>query len=326
MQVQVIINSGPIIKSTSSSAGGLSGTYNASAAQQMETASIFQPDEVSIGESQNLIFTSFGYTTAIRSDDIVWGDLTRREYLDISKSLREKVDGTDFSAMTNAEKYQYIYDLYSEAYGTDSDPYAENGVEMLDAFQGAKVRIFTDSWKTKYAANRSRLYGDMSTDAIVESVAARYPSSNKITFDELSRMARELQDVGVGGRELPQIISDYQEIMESNGVADFGTLPVQWQLMVEQYGVHNGSASFASQPWRGLAMMEAGIAISKMVGRDITGYETVAGSSNINIADLIHNAVARMSRSYEDYADGMEETKNALDEFWDKIFDKKDER
>ncbi|MDR1588866.1 MAG: hypothetical protein LBS51_01595 [Oscillospiraceae bacterium] len=63
-----------------------------------------------------------------------------------------------------------------------------------------------------------------------------------------------------------------------------------------------------------------------MLGRDITGYKTTAGSNDINIADLMRNAISRMYDSYNDYDERMEETKNSLDEFWDKIFGKKEAR
>jgi hypothetical protein len=325
--MQIVINSDPNVRSLISDAALADNVV--SSAPQTDSISVFQPDEVSIESSQSEVFTTYDASVqqaakSSRDDEIYWGDMTRREYFDIFKALTEKLNNTDLSMLTPAEKYQYIYDMYSEVYGVTNDPYSETGIETHPGFRG-KIATTFGSWSAQVDANRDRLYGNMSTTEIIDSISSKYPSAKKITLNELIKMGRELSDVGIGGGELSQIISDYQEIMERNGVTNAGALPVQWQLIVERYGVHNGSASLASQPSRGLAMMEAGITISKMLGRDITSYKTTDGSNDMNMADLIRDAVSRMYGSYEDYDNSMEEAKNSLDEFWDEIFERKEE-
>lgn len=123
---------------------------------------------------------------------------------------------SDYSGMTNTEKYKAIYEKYQHCYGEkfldalaisytspmQNDPY----MELCDKFETEIAKVCSLSEDYTERANQMRqlrreaLYGEEASDEQVrQSIMEKYPAMGEITFRDFYKMTNEMEMCGIGG-------------------------------------------------------------------------------------------------------------------------------
>jgi hypothetical protein len=139
-------------------------------------------------------------------------DLDPEKARDITISIQQFLKGHDFSEKTDVEAYAFIERLFIEAFGENFMmahtlgfiPLNQNGVakrgfhDIGSQFQ-AIINNFFGSEANARSVNRERLFGDMNTDEIMDTIRAQYPLV--LTNRDLISMFKEMEAVGVFDNE-----------------------------------------------------------------------------------------------------------------------------
>jgi hypothetical protein len=138
------------------------------------------------------------------------GDMHNSKYFKLSfpwlalDELKAYSESTDYTGMTNAEKYTAIYSRYAEAFG---DFMPAGAIDYTSDAQSIYARIFTQfgaeltrvfgSSAAAADANRVAQYGDKSQSEVRAAIIEKYPPMNQITLREFHEMTWEMSCVGV---------------------------------------------------------------------------------------------------------------------------------
>ena len=175
------------------------------------TNPVFRPGILSLGNIESPYQTYSAPTGAQKNENWCISDHYKISQGDIYTTLqavRGEIAEADFSGMTDVEIYDWIEGRFIEAFGEDfmmaeslriSGP-RTGGLDFTEvgkAFTSALYRQFGSN-SFPEAINRQRLYGDMSTHEIQDSIRAKYPEN--LTNRELFLLLSELEAVGVGGQ------------------------------------------------------------------------------------------------------------------------------
>lgn len=147
------------------------------------------------------------------------------ENMEIFKSqLAEMAADTDYSQMSDAEKYLDIHDRYVKLFGENffgaNPPFYYSGYDpdfiypkIIEQYYNDLTAAIGGGGKITQAI-RTALYGDKNSLEIITEIAAKYPHGAKMTYNDYYDMIGEMAQVGVdgnlasGGLPLPPVLSE----------------------------------------------------------------------------------------------------------------------
>jgi hypothetical protein len=131
---------------------------------------------------------------------------------------------TDYSGMSDAEKYRTVYERFEKAFGkdfwkADAIKYtgiisSNNGGMVYNGFLGQLKSVF-GSMENAEKAHRTAMYGNMTSSEIRKEIASKYPPAGQITLRQFYYMTREMSLAGVD-EEMSKVIDEVHRDYKSD--------------------------------------------------------------------------------------------------------------
>jgi len=228
---------------------------------------VFQKDSVTIGEVESP-YQTYSAPSVTKPESAEVFDIGRyytiaeEEVIPKIREVRHIVNNADLSGKTDVEKYGWIEDQFADAFGSDfmmaknlslpSTMYYMIGIEFSDTLN----RLIEDPAQV----NRTRLYGDKSTEEIQNTIREKYPDT--LANRDLFLMVNEMRNTGVLDADSLRSLGTEA----TNGIIDTLTLLRSYaKLSTQNSNDEIGSLTLEERDKRWMSMLDKPVNIDNLL-------------------------------------------------------------